>query len=96
MTSPLNGLKIIRRNSTVSGWLDSEPHIEARGELSTIDADKTSTIADQSIRSGENIIETNAKTDLLNNPIGVFGVDVILDCLETRLFWRKVFRFNLD
>ena len=47
-------------------------------------------MADQSFRSIEEIVETDAETDLLNDFVCIFGVDVVfngLSCIFAKVFW---------
>lgn len=43
-------------------------------------------MADQTFRRLENVVETDAETDFVNDFVGVFGVDVIFDRLRAGLF----------
>ena len=51
-------------------------------------------MSDQSLRCREQVIETDAETNLLDHFVGVFGVDVVFYCLLC--FFVKVFWVDLD
>ena len=51
-------------------------------------------MTDQSFRCREEIVEADAKTDLLDHFVGVLGVDVVLDSLSS--IFAKVFWGNLN
>lgn len=60
----------------------------------TIDIHKASSVADESFRSPEQVIEGNAEANLLYHLVGILGVDVVLYC-DDALF-LKVLWGNLD
>jgi hypothetical protein len=51
-------------------------------------------MSNQSFGSRQQVIQTDAETDLLDYFVGVFGVDVVLYCLAC--FFVEVFRVDLD
>lgn len=47
-------------------------------------------MTDQSFRGREEVIEADAKTDLLDYFVGVFRVDIVFDslgCIFAKVFW---------
>lgn len=60
----------------------------------TIDVDKTSSMTDQSFGRGQEIVEADAETNLLDHLVRIFCVDVVFYCLS-RVF-AKVFWYDLD
>ena len=75
-------------------YRSSEFYKERVGGEYTVDVDKTSTIADQSIRSLEEIIETDAETDVLDDFVCVFRVDIVLETLDVSFL--EILWFDLD
>jgi hypothetical protein len=63
-------------------------------EDNTIDIDESISMADQTFRGREEIIKADAKSDLLNDFIGVLRIDVIFDRLSS--IFSKVLRGDLD
>jgi hypothetical protein len=51
----------------------------------TIDVDEACPVANQPLRCPEQVIHADAKANLLDHPVGVLGIDVVLDSNSTVL-----------
>lgn len=70
MISPLKGRNTIIRNSTKGyqpHFFTSRPNLSRVKDFLTIDIDDASTMANETIRGFQNIIDTDTETDLLNH-----------------------------
>ena len=66
-----------------------------------VDVDQAITMSDQTFRCKEQIVETDTEADLLDDFVGVFGVDVVFNGLcgwLVEVFWfdlHKIRNFSL-
>ena len=63
-------------------------------ERPTIDVDQSIAMTDQSFRRGKEVVEADAKTNLLDDFVGVFGIDIVFNSLGG--IFAKVFWGDLD
>lgn len=71
----------------LEGSEDYEPELD-------IDVNKTSSMTDQSFGRGQEIVEADAETNLLDHLVGIFCVDVVFYCLAW--VFAKIFWYDLD
>lgn len=60
----------------------------------TIDVDQASAMADQTLRGPEQVVEADTETDLLDDLVRIFRIDIVLDCHNAAL--PKVIGRDLD
>ena len=59
----------------------------------TVDIDKTCAVANQPFRCREKVVNTNTEPDFLNDLIGIFAVEVVMDrfhCLFSKVLGRDL------
>lgn len=88
----MKGRKTTRRNSTKDSTLISHGpffRIYSSGKYEsisrTIHVNQTIAIPNQAVRRGQQVVQTDAQANLLDDFVGVLGVDVVLDHLRVAL-----------
>lgn len=74
--------------TAISTWFSKQ-----NSNKHTIDIDKTCAMTNQPFRCGEKVIEANTKSNLLDDLVCIFWVEVIMNslwCLFVEIFWRDL------
>lgn len=99
MTSPLKGRNTTRRNSAVGQKQNPETlvspspftlpsiacHQRKMRRQHTVDVRSSGAMADEALGGPGEVVETNAEANLLNDLVGILGINVVLDGLDTLL-----------